>query len=340
MHARREEAQKTLRRDLASGDSAAFPLVVAAEDIGQALQVMAQSAGIGPLRVNTFLINRPDQITRGIGGIGELLYIRNLRTVHRYGCNIVVLSAETDRWEALSENPGAHRRIDVWWQNDATSRLMLLFAHLVSLRKGWEDAAIRVLTTADPQKPREAIFNEVRQILDDARISARPEVAADLKAQTILDHSADAALVFLPLAHREGRMAAPGGESLGRILPHLPVTALVMAAEDIDLDAAPEEGAAGELAAALDALKRTEQRARKTEENASRAAETARQKLEVLKSAVSTGSHTELMRLAKKMIAARKEAEEAARRAAKAAAVVDDAARTAEDLGAPKGNEE
>jgi len=44
--------------------------------------------------------------------------------------------------------------------------------------------------------------------------------------------------------------------------------ALVLAAEDIELDAEPEEGIAGEIAAALDILADAEKKARKTEKEA------------------------------------------------------------------------
>jgi len=335
-HRLQEDVEKALQGDLSPFGPSVFPLVVIADDVGRALQVMIQSAGTGPLRVNTLLVNRPDQLARGTGGIGYLLYSRTLRQVHRLGCNVVVLSAEKDRWESLTRPRDARPRVDVWWQNDATSRLMLLFAHLVTRREEWDSAEIRVMTIATPGESDEAVSDTLRRILEDVRIPAEPCVVDDLSAESILRHSGSSDLVFLPLVIRDSRLAAPAGESVDRILPRLPVTALAMAAEDIDLDAAPEEGAAGDLAAALDAMARAEKRARKIEKEATRAAEVARQKLEALQSAVSTGDHEELKRLAKTMIDARRKAEETARRAAKAAALAEDALRTAEDLGGAK----
>jgi hypothetical protein len=66
--------------------------------------------------------------------------------------------------------------------------------------------------------------------------------------------------------------------------------ALVLAAEDIDLDAEPEEGKQAEVAAALDALADTEEKARKAEKAATEVTEQAEKKLSVLEDAVSSGS--------------------------------------------------
>ena len=48
------------------------------------------------------------------------------------------------------------------------------------------------------------------------------------------------------------------GNQLKELMPQLPNVALVLAAEDIDLEAKPEEGKIGELAAAVEkALRQT-----------------------------------------------------------------------------------
>jgi hypothetical protein len=127
----------------------------------------------------------------------------------------------------------------------------------------------------------------------------------------------------------------PFGGHLQDLLPCLPIAALVLAAEDIDLDAEPEEGRAGEIAAALDALADAEKEAKGAEKEAGEAAEKAEQILGEMAEAASSGADEATMA---KLGAASKEAQEkagkVARRAAKASAKAEDAARAVEALGA------
>jgi hypothetical protein len=94
--------------------------------------------------------------------------------------------------------------------------------------------------------------------------------------------------------------------------------ALVLAAEDIDLDAEPEEGKQAEVAAALDALADTEEKARKAEKAATEVTEQVEKKLSVLEDAVSSGSDGQTVsELEKEAKAAQEEARKLSRRAAK-----------------------
>ena len=113
------------------------------------------------------------------------------------------------------------------------------------------------------------------RLLDDVRIAAAPELVDNLEAETIKERSHDSSMVFLPFRIRAIRLAGPFEGSLDRVLPYIPITALVRAAEDIDLSAEPEKGKAGELAAALDALERAEERSKKLEKESARAARLA-----------------------------------------------------------------
>jgi len=90
--------------------------------------------------------------------------------------------------------------------------------------------------------------------------------------------SADASLVLLPFRLHGNQPLGPFNGSLDDLLAPLPVTALVLAAEDIDLDAEPEEGAAAQTARILDALADAERLAELTAHDAEKA-ETAAGKL-------------------------------------------------------------
>jgi len=101
-------------------------------------------------------------------------------------------------------------------------------------------------------------------------------------------------------------MCVPTGALRSQII-RLPVAAAVLAAEDIDLDAEPEKGRAGEVAAALDALSDAEKKAKAAEEDAAAASEKADQQLREMRDAALSGIDREALM---KMAAAAREARE------------------------------
>ena len=63
------------------------------------------------------------------------------------------------------------RRIDVWWRNDATSRLMLLLAYLMTRSEQWESAKIHVLA-AGLENGEKNTPDDLQKILQEVRIEA------------------------------------------------------------------------------------------------------------------------------------------------------------------------
>ena len=62
------------------------------------------------------------------------------------------LKKRENLWEKLENIPSKNRRIDVWWWGDASSRLMLLLAYLMTRSDDWKDSKIRVLAAGhDPE---------------------------------------------------------------------------------------------------------------------------------------------------------------------------------------------
>jgi hypothetical protein len=108
-----------------------------------------------------------------------------------------------------------------------------------------------------------------------------------------------------------------------------------MAAEDIDLDAEPEEGAVGELAAAMDALQAAEELAARAEKEFLRAKDNVKDLEEELDSAKSLDTPKACAELEKNLDRARQEAEKAFRKTGKAQAKAKAAAQTVQQLGGP-----
>ena len=334
----REEAENELRQDIVENDSEAFPLVIVAQSIIQGLDTLVQGYGIGPLKANTILLNWFEHQQTQNPGIRQILYGRRIKTAFRLGCNIIVLDANEHEWKNLDATPSEKRRIDVWWWDDASSHLILLLAYLVTRSPGWSDATIRVLA---PQFERDAeqTLEDLRQKLAEIRIEAEAKVVSDACRETITTDSLDASIVLLPFRLKGNQPLDPFDNPIDQILSELPITALVLAAEDIDLEAEPEEGKAGETAAALDALTDAEKRvqeAQKDAEAAQKTASVAKEKLlEQIKAeaANSEKAESEIDGLQAAHKEAEKQAEKAARRSAKARAKAETASKVVEDLG-------
>jgi amino acid transporter len=329
----KEEAEEELRKSIAQYGLKAFPLVVVAPNLQVGIHTLVQAFGIGPLRANTILLNWLEQAPKGVLGVAELRYARSLREAFRFGCNIVVLDADETEWAALETLPPNERRIDVWWWGDATSRLMLLLAYLMTRNEDWDGAKIRVLAASHDRTSEETIEG-LKRTLQEVRIEADPEIVKGANFNAIVEHSADAALVFLPFRLRGHQVLGPFDHQVDDLILRLPVVALALAAEDIDLDAEPEEGQAGELAAALDSLADAKKKALEAEKEAAEASEEAEKKLQELESAVVSGEDEDIMARVNAAIEAKEKSSKAARRAAKAMAKMEDAAREAEALGA------
>ncbi len=329
-----EESESELRSDIAAHGFPAFPLVVFAPDLDIALNTLIQSTGIGPLKANTILLNWLDPESVITNDQREIKLGRNLRAAYRLGRNIVVLDADEEKWNTFENIPGEDRRIDVWWLNDATSRLMLLLGYLITRNEPWDTAKIRVLAAGYNTDTPENL-KDLKNNLEEARIEAEPIIVTDADIDKISEYSADAAVVFLPFRLRGDQITCSIDGPIEKLLSRLPVTAFVLAAEDITLDAEPEEGTAGDMAVAMDALSDVEKKAVKAEKEAVKTeeiAETARAKLLELEN--NTRQTEEDLRTELKTAAddAEKEADKAFRKAGKEKAKVEEAAKLVKEL--------
>jgi len=332
----KEEAEAQLQRDIQKDDAHAFPLVVTAPNLEIGIQTLIQAYGIGSLKANIILLNWLGQSPAKFLGLHAREFGKNLRAAYRHGCNIVILNVKSDKWGALEESDRQDRCIDVWWWGDATSRLMLLLAYLMTRNEKWSDAKIRLLAVADGNGDTQTI-ESLHEMLEEVRIDANPEMVKNVDADTLAEYSAESDLAFLPFRVSDNRVLDPFGNPMENTLFLLPVTAMVMAAEDIELDAEPEEGKAGEMAETLDALedaRKLAQAAAKEAAEAAKAAAKAREKVEDI-TADPEGVDVETKSEAEKTAAeTERQATKMTRKAAKAAAKAEIAAREAEASGA------
>lgn len=248
---RREEVEKELAQELKKLEIDGFPLVIATQHADDALLNLIQSHGIGPLRANILLMHwseysHPEQFVKVVDQ-------RQLHFAFRLGCSMVLFNADDSSWAAMQRTEPENRRIDIWWFDDNSSRLMLLMAYLFTMTESWEGASIRLLAGRHGRTKEKAVF-QLQQTLDEVRIDAQLQIVDEVTIAKMHQFSQDAAIVFAPFQLISGHPHPQVKGSFDKMLSSLPVTALVLAAEDIDLDAEPEEGEAAEIADALDHL--------------------------------------------------------------------------------------
>ncbi len=116
---------------------------------------------------------------------------------------------------------------------------MLMLAYLMTRNEPWLDARIRLLVSTGTRKKEQAL-EAVHAMLDEIRIEAEPVLVEGSDAATIRRTSADSAAVFVPFGLRPKGPVSRLGGSIEELLDGLPLTALVLAAEGVDLEADTE----------------------------------------------------------------------------------------------------
>jgi amino acid transporter len=329
------EAETELQQDILKDGAQAFPLVVAAPNLQIGIESVVQAYGIGALKANTILLNWHGDWSIKILNLEGDDFGRNIRSAYLYGCNVVILDVKADKWEAIEKTEERKRYIDVWWWGDATSRLMLLMAYLMTRHENWDESRIRLLAVDDGSQP-DLSKDSLKARLEEIRIDADSEIVKDVDSDTIAEYSADAALAFIPFRIINNQIVDPFGNPMEKTLFLLPVTAMVLAAEDIELDAEPEEGQAGAMAEVLDTLDDARKKARaavKKADEATEAAEKAKQTAGDLKKNPDGADPDALAAAEKEAQEAEKQAVKMTRKAAKAEAKAVIAAREAESSG-------
>jgi len=327
----RKEAEEELRAEIDRLGLHVFPRAIVAPDVDHAVPLLLQAYGLGPVRANTVLLNWPDW-SKGHTDQRAANFVRRLRVTLRFTCNLVILSAGARDFEAIERTRPGKRTIDVWHRDNATGRLMLLLAYLMTRTKPWEDAHIRLLTTVPKDRSESTAIEELERMLDDVRIAAEPVMVDKAEPRTVIEHSSGSSAVFLPFSVADREPTSVYG-SPRELLPQLGLAALVLGAQDIELDADPEDGELGEIAHAVDAAEKASKTVRKVEQGAARAATEAQEKREELEAAAEKGATPEeLADLESATREAAQEAERSKRRAAKARAKAEIAAEEADSL--------
>ena len=256
------EAEKEIMDSIRVNNSTAFPLAVSSPTLKSGLNMLLQSYGIGQLKGNTVLLNWFDN--RSVSESEEARFNKNLSMMFHLNYNIILLCMHKGEQFQMGRTEDSEKIIDVWWSSSKSDQLMLLLAYLVTRNSEWEDASIRLLIPADNEDT-SLTLEEINSELDRFRIQAQPIVVESPDVKGFINHSWDSSLVFIPFRIIGHHVRDLFGGEIDSLLTHLPAVALVKAAQNIDLDADPEEGTAGKMAEAMDAFNRAEKRAKDAE---------------------------------------------------------------------------
>lgn len=251
MRQQREEAEKMLAEDICRAGVEAWPLALTVSDFDAGLRTLIQSFGLGSLRPNLILLNWLEHDPRTLSDAAMQRFSHHLWTAFHEKCGLLVFDGDEERWSQLEAVAPEQRRIDIWWWGDASSHLMLLLGHLMLRTSAWEGAKLRILIA---QGDTPATPESVQDYIEQSRINAKAVLIDHTDPGARERYSMDASLVFLPFRLQRNQPVDSFGQPLSAALEPLPLTVAVLAAEDIDLDAEPEEGEAAERARALDAL--------------------------------------------------------------------------------------
>ena len=317
MRKRRQAMADELEKDIREEKVEIFSLVIFTPDLETGIHALMQSYGIGPVRPNTLLTNWIEPVPRFESNENARELGHYMRMAFREERNIVLLNTRENDWARLAHLSAEEKRIDVWWSGDASSRLMLLFAYILTRHSRWRDARIRVLDMVYDKKSEKTVA-DLEKTLSDFRIDAVPEIVPTRDTNTVAAYSKDAALVFFPFRLKNDTPMDHFGNPLDLLFSRLKIAASVLAAKDIDLAAEPDEGEFADLAAAKDAYYSSLKKTRKAEQEAEETERQAEEKLKNLHAAALSDVDEDAVRkLNTDVVTAQEAAVKAARKAAK-----------------------
>ena len=233
-----DELENEINLEIKKSGCEAYPLVISAPDLHNGLRMLLQSFGVGPLRANIVMLEWPEG--HSANGVGTLTkrYSRYLRETVELGCNVIAFKS--------AHTLVAGKTIDVWWNDSASANLVALLAHLMTRTEKWQEAKIRIIS---PRKDaNEGYVAALEKQIEEMRIEAQVIVLPDGDEEKVIELSKEATFVFVPAKLRRGKAENSFGYDWMKIMSQLQQVACVIAAQDIDLTAEPEEGQPAELA--------------------------------------------------------------------------------------------
>ena len=196
---------------------AAFPVVVAAEELEQGITMILQATAIGPIRPNMAVFGWSGKMER------RQKYINELRTASALGMSLALIEAKE---LPVLDQP---KRIDIWWRGNKNGALMLLLAFLISENWEWANTKIRMMRVVEKEEGLAQAELALKKLLDLARVEGDVEVvlAEESFSRVLHKYSADATCVILGFELPEKADEAEWHAGYRAFVDGMPTTILV-----------------------------------------------------------------------------------------------------------------
>ena len=264
--------ERDLEAEVSELAPGAFARTIVVGDAEVGVQTLLQSHGIGRVKPNMTLFG-----VRDLRGTDEdrLRYGQMLQNCVRFGTNVAVLNVRQDNWRKFEDTPRDERTIALWWSDDRVGQLITLLAWLCERDDSWSQATMTAYVPRGEDAPDR---EHVQGLLDKARIKANV-VRVDASPAALTTALSGATLALAPLRVHRGSAIGPFDTPLGMLVESLPLSIMVLATDDVTLDAEPDESDLAEMARMSDQLEAEEERTAELDAEAGRLlveAETAR----------------------------------------------------------------
>ncbi|MBQ2592086.1 MAG: hypothetical protein II567_02235, partial [Candidatus Riflebacteria bacterium] len=125
--------------------------------------------------------------------------------------------------------PEKGKRIDLWWRGHENGPLMMLLAHLLMHSNEYSDSRLYVKRVVRNNEDIKDAENELKQLIDEARMEAEIEVVESEAsfAETLHKHSSEACCIFLGFELPDNENKDKWQESYKKMLSGMPTTILV-----------------------------------------------------------------------------------------------------------------
>lgn len=230
------EVEADLAAELEETVPGAFARVVTVEDDVSGVQALVQTHGIGNLRPNLTVFGVRD--LRG-SEADRAAYGSMLQHCERFGANVAVVNVRDDAWVRFENTAPEERTIALWWSDDRVGQLITLLGWLCQRGEAWASAQVVVHVPSGDDDAGEAV--RVAELLDAARIKADVR-AVDPTPAAFTTALGAATMALAPLRVRRGTAIGPFETPLGMLVESLPLAVMILASENVELDAEPDGG--------------------------------------------------------------------------------------------------
>ena len=225
----REDAlERTVRDYLEERDVQALLRVVRAPDPFSGAERLVESYGLGALVPNTVLLGDSESPER------RERYCEMLANFHQAERNLIVVHNNPNK------GFGHRKHIHVWWGGlKGNGGLMITLAYLLKTSPSWRGAQIHIKMVVKSEQGAQGAKRNLDAIVDSVRTGAQTEVIVSngRSFNTILqENSGDADLILLGMKAPEGEDYVAYYETLQERAEGLPMTAFVLAAENLEFE--------------------------------------------------------------------------------------------------------